>query len=347
MNLHKLHVFCEVVERQSLTEAAEFLVVTQPVVSAHISDLERFFGAKLLQRQHGCMVPTEAGQAVYEYALRVLRETDEISSRIQALQRGDAGEVRVGANVVPGTYILPPLLTAFKLRHPRAEISLSMSDPSSVCERLHEGRYEFAVLTEAEPPAGVHRELLMQAPVVIVCQPGHPLGSRSLVRLSELAEEAWVCRPYSGRRRPVIDALLRSIGLTHRRVEMALSHSEGIKHAVAAGVGIAAMFRCSVEAEIRCGALIELAVDCERLELPIYLLHHAQKRFSPVQRQLLDFILASTRPGHSAGAPSVFSPPPRSRAHGLGMHRGRGSGAVPLSARPAASEARQDGRGSR
>ena len=97
VNLHKLRVFCEVVERQSLSLAAQHLIVTPPVVSAHIRDLELFFGAKLLQQQGRRMLLTETGELVYRYALEVLRATEETATGVLALKSGESGRVVVGA----------------------------------------------------------------------------------------------------------------------------------------------------------------------------------------------------------------------------------------------------------
>jgi hypothetical protein len=64
ITLHKLRVFKEVVERQSLTLAAQELFVSQPVVSAHVRDLEEYFGSRLLYQHGRRMLLNEAGQAV-------------------------------------------------------------------------------------------------------------------------------------------------------------------------------------------------------------------------------------------------------------------------------------------
>lgn len=63
MNLHKLEIYCKVVEEGSVTAAAEHFHVTQPVVSSHLRDLEVFFGAKLLHVEKRRMLVTEPGQA--------------------------------------------------------------------------------------------------------------------------------------------------------------------------------------------------------------------------------------------------------------------------------------------
>ena len=57
---YKLRVFCEVVERQSFTLAADHLFTTQPAISVHVRGLERYFGTRLIYREGRRSLPTEA-----------------------------------------------------------------------------------------------------------------------------------------------------------------------------------------------------------------------------------------------------------------------------------------------
>src|SRR5205823_13021103 len=76
LTLYKLRVFCEIVERQSFTQAAERLFTTQPALSVHVRSLERLFGTRLVYREGRRSLPTEAGNAVYRYARGVLQDTE-------------------------------------------------------------------------------------------------------------------------------------------------------------------------------------------------------------------------------------------------------------------------------
>lgn len=300
MNLHKLRVFCEVVERQSLTLAAQHLIVSQPVVSAHVRDLETFCGARLLYQQGRRMLRTEAGEAVYRYALEVLRATEETFNLVRSLESGEAGQVVVGANMTPGTYTLPAKLSAFKQRHPETEISLIMADSVTVYEMTHRGDNDFAVVAALEPPTGLHAEVLSYEPLVLFASPAHALAGRGPLRVETLADARFVCAPFGKGRSHLMDAKFRQLGLPNRRLEMTIGHPEGIKQAVGDGVGIAMLFRCAVEGELRSGALVELPIAGHDLVHPFYLIHTIRKRFSPVQRRLLDFLSSGPTPTGAA-----------------------------------------------
>jgi DNA-binding transcriptional LysR family regulator len=63
-----------------------------------------------------------------------------------------------------------------------------------------------------------------------------------------------------------------------------------LKQAVRAGLGLAVMFRCSVERELEDKGLIELHVDGVSEVRPFYLVSNPRKRFSPLQLRLLSFL---------------------------------------------------------
>ncbi len=78
LDLHKLEIFHWVAEVGSFSQAAELLSLSQPTVSAHIQELEKSLGGKLLYRIRGRVSLTPLGQLLVERARDLLtfkRET--------------------------------------------------------------------------------------------------------------------------------------------------------------------------------------------------------------------------------------------------------------------------------
>jgi len=70
VNTDWLYTFRLVVRLGSFTKAGERLFMSQPGVSAHVRQLEQFFGEELLVRKGAQIEPTPAGSAVLELAER-------------------------------------------------------------------------------------------------------------------------------------------------------------------------------------------------------------------------------------------------------------------------------------
>lgn len=80
MELRELQYFLTCARCGSLTTAAEILFTTQPHVSMVIRDLEQELGTRLFTRRSKGVELTEAGERVYGYALRALRNAELFAS---------------------------------------------------------------------------------------------------------------------------------------------------------------------------------------------------------------------------------------------------------------------------
>jgi DNA-binding transcriptional LysR family regulator len=308
VSLHKLEVFDTVVRHASITRAAEELFVAQPVVSAHVRSLEERLGVKLFDRRGRQIELTEGGRIVHEWATELLTRTRELSREIDGLADGTRGGVVLAASMTAGAYLLPPIVIAFKRDHPDADISLNITEPEGVLTAAEGGECDFGVvmLDDSDSRRPLNYRHLRDEDLVLVAAPEGPPAA-SVVTTADLAYLSFVCSPLDRRRRRMIDRLLARHGVLKRHVVLSLGHASAIKHAVREGLGVAMMFRASVESELRNGELREIAVSDAVLSTPLLMVHRRDKRLSPLQSRLADAIVAE-----------------------LGRHSGDGSGGRPV-----------------
>ncbi len=81
MEFKQLQSFIEVVNYQSFTKAAEKLFISQPTVSAHITQLEEELHTKLIERTTKSISLTQSGEEVYRYVIKILGLKDIITWR--------------------------------------------------------------------------------------------------------------------------------------------------------------------------------------------------------------------------------------------------------------------------
>ena len=103
MDTRQLAAFCAVVERQSFSQAAARLGVTQPAVSLQVRALEQRLGRQLLDRSGRRVVPTEAGLRLYRGAQRLLALEEQLLDEVAAEDEGTLrGRLEIGASTGPG-----------------------------------------------------------------------------------------------------------------------------------------------------------------------------------------------------------------------------------------------------
>lgn len=291
ISLYKLEIFNAVVEFGGVTAAADHLLVSQPVVTAHIRSLEQRIGAPLFRREGRQLRLTEAGEAVQVWSAEVLTRMKELSRHIEGLSDGKRGAAVLGASMSVGSYILPPVLSRFQRERPLVELSLYISESDHVIQATELGECDFSVVIvdhEFDSPT-LTKELLRQEEFIIVGAPdaGLPEGE---IDVDELGLLPFIEAPRGMIRRSLIDRQLERVGIHRRNVVIELGHPEAMKRAAQQGLGVTMLFRSSIEEDIALGRLREIKLRDTTLAVPLCLAYRKEKRFSPVQRELIDAI---------------------------------------------------------
>jgi LysR family transcriptional regulator, transcriptional activator of the cysJI operon len=290
ITLYKLRVFCEVVERQSFTLAAEHLFTTQPALSVHMRSLEQFFGTRLLYREGRRSLPTEAGTAVYRYARGVLHETEQVRALVSELRDAQTGRIAIGATPTVGSYVLPQLISRFKQRNSRADLVLRVAPAATVRDETLAGQHDFALVEAGPLPEGLAAEPLRREELVMVAHPDHPLAARPAVAWSEVAGQPFVLGPPGAAARALLECQVADDSARGWQVVLELEQAEAIKRAVQAGMGLAMLFRCEVAQELGLGLLREVRVPAAGLVHEFVLVYRPHKYFSPMTARFLDFL---------------------------------------------------------
>lgn len=311
--LHKLEVFCYVVELESMSRAAERLYVAQPVVSAHIKSLEERIGAELLYRKGNRMLLTEAGASAYQWATEVLTRSREMAREIEGLTDGSRGAVVIASSMTVGSYLLPPILAQFRMDRPGAQITLTSSDPEHASTATEAGECDFAVLISDDPhlvSPHMTAAQIGEQDVVLVATPDDRTGQDGPLHGSELAGLPFVSSPARLTRQAIVDRQLQRAGVAKLEVVIELGHAEAMKRAVRHGLGLAFLFRSSVADELARGDLREIALADARLTAPVMLLYRREKRFTTMQQDLIAAITDGVGPAVGASHPSLALPRP-------------------------------------
>src|SRR5919202_771916 len=139
MDLLRLRVLCEVIERRSFSRAAEALAMSQPAVSFHVKGLEQELGIPLLLRERGRIGPTEAGALVYQHGREILQQCEELRRAALELREARAGRVVLGASDTIGSFLHPLRIAEFRREHPAAQLTMIVSTTVAICEQVLRG----------------------------------------------------------------------------------------------------------------------------------------------------------------------------------------------------------------
>ena len=144
MELRTLRAFVEVVRQGGFTQAAKKVFATQSTVSKAIKHLEDEIGVPLLDRIGHRSKLTAAGEIVYQRALRMLAERNDLMTELDELRGLKRGTLRLGLPPVGSSTLFAPLFAAYHKRYPGVETRLVEHGGERLEELLLSGEIELA-----------------------------------------------------------------------------------------------------------------------------------------------------------------------------------------------------------
>ncbi len=262
MHIETLKVFCDLVDMQSFSLAAERNFVTQSAVSQQVRTLEDKFKRRLLERVRGRREVrlTPSGEVFYREAKNVLASFDQLQESMHGLVGKISGTVKVATVYSVGLHELPPKVREFMTKFPAAKIDLEYSRMTRVVRDVLNGSVELGVVTFPEPKRGLAIVPMTGDRLVLICPPDHEFAEREEIKARELDGHDFVLFERDIPTRKATDKILKSHGVTIRKVAE-FDNIETIKRAVEVGFGLAIVPHPSVidEEKNKQLAVVELA----------------------------------------------------------------------------------------
>ncbi|WP_189801972.1 LysR family transcriptional regulator [Streptomyces tanashiensis] len=187
--------FLAVARTGSLTAAAHALGYTQSAVSRQVQALEEEMGAELFERLPRGVRLTEAGRVLLPHAEAVRDRLAAARAELASLRTLDGGLLRLGAFSSATASLVPRAQAAFRERHPGVVVTRVEGPSVKHLGLVVAGEEDLAVVSPAPaaaPPPGVALHRLLDEPMLVALEQGHPYARRRAVRLAELADEEWI-----------------------------------------------------------------------------------------------------------------------------------------------------------
>lgn len=310
MELMQLEMFVAVVEEGGVREAADRVFRTQPAVSIAVSKLEREFEAPLIDRskRHEYRL-TQAGEALYEHAKRMLRLRKEIISVLGDIRNLRLGRLRIGANESISLHLLPKLAQKFLAQYPGIHMEVKCERSKSLLEDLTKDRkLDLALLSFRPHGKELDSKFVMQDELVLITSPAHALATKERVSLRDLSGESLMVMDVS-EPSPWHREIAKAFAQLNAQLNLTIENApiEMIKKMVTVGVGVGFVPLMSVREEKQAGTLAVVDIDDFHLERSVWVVRRRTAQ-SPAAKAFLDAVLvfgAELRGGSPAIVPKA------------------------------------------
>jgi LysR family transcriptional regulator of gallate degradation len=191
-NKDRLQIFVTLAESHHMPTVASLLGITQPAVSAAITELEASLGIPLFIRSAKGMLLNEAGEILVLRTKLALAELRHVEADIAALHGKTQGLVTVGAHPLSRTVILPQAILRVLKRHPLVRIETV--EGRDLAAGLRSGDLDFVLgtlRTGLTAPGMVDLPLMTDKMAVFV-RKGHPLTRLANITIADLMQAEWI-----------------------------------------------------------------------------------------------------------------------------------------------------------
>ena len=287
-SLRQLEVFLATARYENVTRAAETLAMSQSAASGSLKELERQFDMKLFDRLGKRLQLSELGQQLRPQVESLLEQARSLE---QALTGEDVvGRLEIGATLTIGNYIAVNMIADFRQQNARSDIILRVANTETIAKQVAGFELDMGLIEGELQHPDLDIVHWRRDELVVFAAPNHPLSTSTALSDQDLLTLPWIVREPGFGTRQAFDRAMQGI-LTDLHIGMELQHTEGIKRAVEAGLGVGCLSQICVAEAFKRGSLVPLKVPGRDFRREWYLITHRDKFHSAALKRWLTLCL--------------------------------------------------------
>lgn len=314
LTLEELAAFVTVVDRGSITAAADSLDQTVSGISRALSRLEEKLDTTLLRRTTRRLELTEEGQTMLAHAREILAAAELAEEQMALRRQKPAGRLRVNAASPFMIHVIVPLVEAFRGCYPEIELELNTND--QIIDLL-EHRTDVAIRIGTLRDSTLHARALGTSQLRVLASPAYLKKHGRPKSVADLANH-WLLgfnQPDHLNTWPLRNEDGDGVQITPN---ISASSGETVRHLALAGQGIACLSDFMTETDRRAGDLVQVLMR-EHIEVrqSIHAVYYLNTQLSARISVFLDFLSRHLGSGPEAneyavaGIPGVVGLPSR------------------------------------
>ena len=273
-SLKQVRVFLKVAHYENISKAALDLAMSQSAVSSALSGFERHYDLQLFDRNGKKLQLNELGRALRPNALALYEQALAFEQLLQ--QQSSAPALKVGATLTIGNYLAVGIMAQYMKQHAGAQVQLHVANTASISEQVRNFELDIGLIEGELQDPELDVFPWLEDELVVFCSPTHPLAGRPSLSDKDLLDATWILRESGSGTRQTFDRAMSGL-LSQLKPGLELEHTEAIKRAVEADLGISCLSRVALNDAFDRGSLIPLAVPQRNFHRHFYFILHRQK----------------------------------------------------------------------
>lgn len=283
--LKQLQVFLAVANHENVSQAAAELAMSQSAASTALKELEQRFSLSLFDRHGKRLQLNEQGQNLRPRAAALLSQAEELEQALRL--QAEVGELKIGATLTIGNYLAVGIMANFMQEHPQANVQLTVENTAAIAAKVRNFELDLGLIEGELQDSHLEVVYWRDDELIPFCAPTHPLAGSTALSDQQLLEADWIVRERGSGTRQAFDRAMSGI-LPNLNLRLELQHTEGIKRAVEAGLGIGCLSRLTLEEAFNRGTLVPLPAPQRNWQRKFYFILHKQKHRSTGVKSWID-----------------------------------------------------------
>ncbi|NAS30980.1 LysR family transcriptional regulator [Flavobacteriaceae bacterium R38] len=285
--LHQLEVFLEIVEKKSITKAAESLFLTQPAVSIQLRNFQEQFPIPLTEVIGRKLYVTSFGEEIAIAARKIILEVTAIDYKTKLYQGKLAGKLSISV-VSTGKYLMPYYLSGFVNTHPGIDFAMDVTNKQKVVRDLEENRVDFALVSVLPEHLKLEQIPLLKNSLYLVGGTERE-KLRKGTKNSIFKEQPLLFREKGSATRNAMEGFIQEKDFpVYKKIE--LTSNEALKQAVIAGLGYSIMPLIGIKNAVNMGDITIISYKGLPIQTQWNIVWLKNKKLSPVAQAFVNYL---------------------------------------------------------
>ncbi|AMQ90714.1 LysR family transcriptional regulator [Marinobacter sp. LQ44] len=273
-SFRQLEVFLAAAHFQNITRAAESLAMSQSAASSALKELESQFDIQLFDRVGKRLQLNELGRLYRPKAEALLAQARELEQAFS--KHSEVGALKVGATLTIGNYLAVGVMAEYMSSPNHPKVSLEVANTSTIARRVRDFELDIGLIEGELQASELEVIPWREDRLVAFCYPAHPLAGKGKLTDDDLRAATWILREQGSGTRQSFERGMHGL-LPDLNVLLELEHTEAIKRAVEANLGIGCLSEVVLADAFKRGSLVPLNVPHRPFDRHFYFILHKQK----------------------------------------------------------------------
>lgn len=267
--------------------------MSQSAASSALSDLERQFDVLLFDRIGKRLQLSTLGHALRPQAQALYEQAAALERALA--HDGAAGLLRVGATLTIGNYVAVPVMARFMQKQAGTQVTLEVANTETIVRKVLNFEIDVGLIEGEIHEADLEVVPWREDELAVFCAPGHWFAALPALTDRDLRAAVWIARERGSGTRQAFEHAMYGL-LPDLHIGLELQHTEAIRSAVEAGLGVGCVSRIALEAGLQDGRLVACPVPHRDFRRRFYFVLHKHKFRAGYMQAWLDLCRAMAPP---------------------------------------------------